>query len=31
MVKKIMIAGYGSTGAYVLDFLSRTKGIEDLR
>ncbi|AVP54235.1 hypothetical protein K144313037_15120 [Clostridium tetani] len=29
MVKKIMIAGYGSTGAYVLDFLARTKGIED--
>lgn len=29
MGKKIMIAGYGSTGAYVLDFLARTKGIEN--
>lgn len=29
MVKKIMIVGYGSTGAYVLDFLTRTKGIEE--
>lgn len=29
MAKKIMIAGYGSTGAYVLDFLARTKGIEN--
>ena len=29
MAKKIIIAGYGSTGAYVLDFLARTKGIEN--
>lgn len=29
MGKKIMIAGYGSAGAYLLDFLARTKKIEE--
>jgi hypothetical protein len=29
MAKKIMIAGYGSTGAYLLDFLARTPGIDN--